>query len=258
MFRREGTVSAIILAGGLATRLGDLTLGKPKAMLASGKHPLLAHIVSFYLRNRFAPVVIVAGHLRQVIDDYFRAPKWRTLPIQVISSTLGTGAAVRDAVETLDTDLAIVCNGDTIVAFEPDELVAFHRNRPSAATALLTRRRGVPNEGAFLVNQDQRVLASLEAPECAPPNPSEIAWRGSSTGVYVMNVELLRAFQSGESLSLERDVLPVLISDHVVRAFDNGESHFLDIGTPGDLESFMRQPDVLRTTYGDLIDDGAV
>jgi NDP-sugar pyrophosphorylase family protein len=106
---------------------------------------------------------------------------------------------------------------------------------------VLTRRTGVPNEGAFFVAGDGRVLASLEAVP-APAIPSTFAWRGSSAGVLLLRKSLLSPFHSPLQRSLEKSILPSLIATRQLRAFDNGERYFLDFGTWKGFDQLRRDP----------------
>jgi NDP-sugar pyrophosphorylase family protein len=102
------------------------------------------------------------------------------------------------------------------------------------AVIVLTRRPDTPNAGAWYVDSECTVLASLEAAP-RPTEPAEFAWRGSSTGVVYLTKPLLSEYRSGRTPDLYSSILPKLIGHRSLKAYDNGIRYFLDFGTPADL-----------------------
>jgi len=148
------------------------------------------------------------------------------------------------------TSTFVVWNGDTVVDLDIAALLRFAAEDPDRGVIVLTRRTGVPNEGAFYVADDATVLASLEAAS-TPAIPSRFAWRGSSSGVLLLTKPLLERFSSGSPpSSLEKTIVPCLISTRHLRGFDNGTRYFLDFGTPEGLEQLRQDARSLFTETG--------
>ena len=233
--------AAVVLASGPGTRLGELGARMPKTMLPVAGRPYLEHLATRLLSGGLRPVVVAVHHLAGTIRDHFAdQPRWANL-VLVTTGQRGTGADLLDCLPHVPTDAFVVCNGDTVVDLDPAALLAFAAHDPDRGVIVLTRRVGVPNEGAFYVAADGTVLASLEA-DPAPAIPAQFAWQGSSTGVVLLTKPLLG--RSGPSppppSSLEKTLLPSLISTRHLRAFDNGTRYFLDFGTPEGLEQLGR------------------
>jgi NDP-sugar pyrophosphorylase family protein len=222
--------AAVILASGPGTRLGTLGARMPKTMLPVSGRPYLEHLAIQLLNAGLRPVVVAVHHHAGMITDHFvREPQWNDLRF-VLTGQQGTGADLLDCLPHVDTDAFVVWNGDTVVDLDVAALLTASARDPDGGVIVLTRRTGVPNEGAFFVAEDGRVLASLEAVP-ASAIPSTFGWRGSSTGVLLMTRPLLSPFHSPLRRSLEQSILPSLIATRQLRAFDNGERFFLDFGT---------------------------
>jgi NDP-sugar pyrophosphorylase family protein len=192
------------------------------------------------------PVVFAVHHHASTIYDHFGSdPRWSAVR-PVFTSQRGTGTDLLECLEEVPDEPFVVWNGDTIVDLDLRALLAFAEDAPGQAVVVLTRRSGVPNEGAFYVGADRSVLASREA---APPHamPTTFAWRGSSSGVLVFRKSLLASFNSAMQLSLERDVLPSLVLNRRLCAFDNGMRYVLDFGTREGLAQLRRDEQLLRS-----------
>jgi NDP-sugar pyrophosphorylase family protein len=228
--------AAVILAGGPGTRLGELGARMPKTMLPVAGRPYLEHLATQLLDAGLRPVVVAVHHLAGMIRDHFAdQPHWADL-VLVMTRQRGTGADLLDCLAQVPTDAFVVWNGDTVVDLDIAALLAFTAQDPDRGVIVLTRRAGVPNQGAFYVADDGIVLASLEATP-APAIPARFAWRGSSTGVLLLTKPLLARFNASSPppSSLEKTILPCLVSTRHLRAFDNGTRYFLDFGTPDGL-----------------------
>jgi NDP-sugar pyrophosphorylase family protein len=232
-------IAALVLAAGPGTRLGQLGARVPKTMIHIGGRPYLEHLAVQLLSAGLRPVVVAIHHHAEMIWNHFgRDPQWSDMTL-VFTGQRGTGADLLDCLTRVPTDAFVVWNGDTIVDLDLGALLAFHEKEPERGVIVLTRRAGVPNEGAYYVADEGAVLASLEAiPGRAMP--TEFAWRGSSTGVLLLPKPLLTGFHSASSLSLEKTILPALVGHRSLRAFDNGTRYFLDFGTPAGLEQLNR------------------
>lgn len=220
----------------------------PKAMIHVAGRPHLEHLAAQFLSMDLSPVVIAVNHHAKAIYDHFGSdPRWAAV-VPVFTSQRGTGTDLLECLVEVPGESFVVWNGDTIVDLDLRGLLAFAAEAPGQAAVVLTRRTGVPNEGAFFVGGDRSVLATMEA--AAPyPMPTAFAWRGSSSGVLVLRKSLLTPFYSAMQLSLERDVLPSLVFRRRLRAFDNGVRYFLDFGTLEGLAQLKRDERFLRSRY---------
>jgi NDP-sugar pyrophosphorylase family protein len=225
--------TAVVLAAGPGSRLGDLGVRMPKTMLPVAGRPYLEQLTGRLLRSGLWPVVVAVNHHEQMIRDYFSDHPYAPDLRFVRTRRQGTGADLIQCLEQAPTEEFIVWNGDTIVDLDVRSLLERHgeEGRP---VIVLTQRPDAPNRNAWYVDADDFVIGCLEAVPRTHP-PITYAWRGSSTGVVFLTKTSLAAFDGHGQLDLYSTVLPALMTQKVLKAHDNGTRYFLDFGTPNDL-----------------------
>lgn len=244
-------ITAIILAGGLATRLGEQCEDTPKGMLLFNEVPFLKYLVSWLVRLGISEVMISVGHLDDDIGKEFGTFFWANKGVRLIKEykPLGTGGAVRYAASHTHTKQLFLCNGDTVVDIDLEKAYAHHEESESPVTAILTTSTGVPNQGAVLV--EEGIVTEFREGLL----PQEIfvddnAFRASSTGSYLLERELVMGEFPQARTSLEREVLPSLVNARKVGGFNNDSGFFWDFGTPERLEQLQREAHKLIEVYG--------
>ncbi len=222
---------AVVLAAGPGTRLGDLGARMPKTMIPVAGRPYLEHLAGRLLGAGLRPVVVAVHHHAEMIREHFSGDLSRADLLSVRTNQRGTGSDLLECLDNVPTDAFVVWNGDTIVELDMLDLLSHGERAAGSAVIVLTRRPDAPNKGAWYVDADSTVIASLEAVP-KPTAPVDFAWRGSSTGVLLLTKSLLVAYQAGQAPDLYSSILPSLISRRSLKAYDNGLRYFLDFGTP--------------------------
>jgi UTP-glucose-1-phosphate uridylyltransferase len=138
--RRVGGRQALVLCGGLGTRLREAVPDRPKAMAPIRGKPFLEILLRSLKRRGVGDVVLATGHLGNQIEDYFEDGRCWDLAIRYSREPepLGTGGAVKLA-EPLLRDRFLILNGDTFVDFDPAALEA--RMDAADASLVLALRR---------------------------------------------------------------------------------------------------------------------
>jgi D-glycero-D-manno-heptose 1,7-bisphosphate phosphatase len=217
---------AVILVGGMGTRLGALTAGAPKPLLSVGGKPFLDYLVT---RCRIAGVrriVLLAGYLSEQVTAYASTARTSDLEIEVVIEDvpLGTAGALAQAGHMLDSRF-LMMNGDSLFDCDWSALIA---DVSTAATGLLALRE-MPDAGRYgKVEVDgSRIVAFHEK----QANAGAGLVNG---GLYLLDRSVLDLIQPGPS-SLERDVFPVLVARKRLegRVLPGA---FIDIGVPEDFE----------------------
>jgi NDP-sugar pyrophosphorylase family protein len=219
---------AVILAGGEGTRLRPLTLSLPKPVVPVVDRPFLRHQLDLLGRAGVRDVVFSVAYRPERVEAVFGDGRELGLTIRyaVEQSPLGTGGAVRNALDLLD-ERTIVLNGDVLTDVDLGALVRRHQEARASATILLTP---VPNPSAYgLVETDasSRVLRFLEKPK-----PEEITTDTINAGIYVLETRTLELIPPGVKHSIERGFFPDLLArgDLVLGPVHRG--YWIDIGTP--------------------------
>ncbi len=234
---------AVILAGGEGTRLRPLTLSTPKPVVPVVDRPFLRHQLELLARAGVRDVVLSLAYRPERVEAVFGdgSALGMTIRYAVEDTPLGTGGAVRHALEMLDAR-TIVMNGDVLTDVDLAALVSRHAAERAAATILLTP---VPNPGAYgLVKTDARgrVRRFIEKPK-----PHEITTDTINAGIYVLETRVLELVPPGVKHSIERSFFPALLGrgDLVLGPVHPG--YWIDIGTP---EKYLQvHRDILRGRF---------
>jgi histidinol-phosphate phosphatase family protein len=218
----------VIVAGGLGTRLGAATRDVPKPMLPIGGQPLLLRQIEQYRRAGITRVVILAGHLAQVIEPWARAWSDAQCRVEVVVEPrpLGSGGCL--SLLPAATGPWVVAFGD--VAFDMDlrALVQAHRDHAARVTAVVH-----PNDHPYdsdLVELDGGGrLVALHA----KPHPPELVARNLVTaGVFVLDPGLVDTLPRERPLDLVHDVLAAAHArGEPIHGYQTVE-YLKDMGTP--------------------------
>lgn len=250
-------MTAIILAGGLATRMGEICCETPKSMLQFAGYPFLQYLASWLVRLGLNEILISTGKLSDRIEFLFATDFWSSKGVRIVreDEPLGTGGATKLACQNCSNEDVFLCNGDTIVSLNLFRLYEIHRVLSVPITSVLTLSKEVPNQGAVSV-ENGIVVEFREGEEAREPIDGENYFRGSSTGCYFLkHSSVLSLFPAGIS-SLEREVLPNLVSAKMVGAVNNGFGFFLDYGIPQRYEILKNNLWILKRIYGEPITGG--
>jgi NDP-sugar pyrophosphorylase family protein len=238
--------TVVINAGGRGTRLNDIfdadpEIGITKAMLEFNSKPIVQHHVDLILELGFKNVIVAAGDHKNVSDYFAQQPPNEKL--QVINTEVqhGTGGDLLKAIKESGDYVGkyvLAENVDTLIAIKNMvDLINFHKEKNATGTIVLTTKKGVPNENAFYLDEQSKVIFSKEADIkhglVEPEN-----WQGlkaSSTGIVIFSTDFLINHQwqpKDGDLSIYRDIIPELIKSGQFYGYNNENNLFIDIGTP--------------------------
>jgi D-glycero-alpha-D-manno-heptose 1-phosphate guanylyltransferase len=217
---------AIILAGGLGTRLRGVVGDRPKPMAPVAGRPFLAHVLDRLVAGGVRHAVLAVGYKHEVIREHF-GTSYGALALSYVveAEPLGTGGGLRLGASALRGDVALAMNGDTLFAVDLAALAALFLGRGADIALALKRVPDVGRYGAVRLGPDGRVLAFGEKGGSGP---------GSiNGGVYVLGRGLLADPALPEVFSFERDLLEPRHRE--LRAYGlESDAYFIDIGIPED------------------------
>ena len=215
---------AIVLAGGKGTRLAPVISHVPKPLAPVFERPFLDYLIDHLAGSgAVSRIVLALGHLSDKVVQHYQAnPAALPLDYSIEAEPLGTGGALLHALDQVESDAVLVCNGDSIVAADIFKLLDQHRASGAAATLTLVTVSDVARYGSVHV-QGNHITKLVE-------KSARGGFGFINAGLYVFKKARLSEFASGPC-SLERDLLPRMVDAGEVRAFmANGP--FLDIGLP--------------------------
>ena len=225
--RRTAELMAVLLVGGLGTRLRSVVPDAPKPMASVGDRSFLELLVMQLRNQKIRKLVMCTGYLGDQIEREFVDGSAFDVSISYSREqrALGTAGALHLAAAQLsDAEEFIVMNGDSFLEVDFNELLKFHRSHGAIATLAARRVEDAARFGTLEVSKDGRVTGFHEKTEREAPGVI-------NGGVYIFDRAILDHIQPGNS-SLEREVFPRVLRLGVYAKEVNGL--FIDIGTPED------------------------
>jgi len=222
--------TAVVLAGGLGTRLRAAVPDLPKPMAPVAGRPFLEHLLDFWIAAGIARVVLSVGYRSAAIVDHF-GNVHRGVPIDyaVETTPLGTGGGVVAALRGLDRDAdVLLLNGDTFFDLDPAAFFAFHAERRAEMSAALFFAEEAGRYGRARFDDAWR-LDALSADKAAVGD-------AANGGIYLLSPGLLAPWldRPDAPSSFEADIVPALFAAGR-RIFGRPfPGRFIDIGVPGD------------------------
>ncbi|MEM3922861.1 MAG: NDP-sugar synthase [Zestosphaera sp.] len=225
-----GVSTAIILAGGYATRLRPLTLTRPKALLPILGRPLLDWILDNLKNAGVKKVYISVRYMSNMIKERYGDGSSYGLKIDYVEeiSPLGDGGPIPLIVEKFNiNEPFLVVYGDVFSDVPIESFIRFHEKMGATASIVLTRVDDPSRYGVAQVSDGGKVVKFIEKPEKSPPSNLVNA------GFYIFTPELMKFFPSKKPSKLAVDVLPKLVEQGLLNAYIH-EGLWLDIGVPKD------------------------
>jgi len=225
-------VDAVILVGGMGTRLRPLTLSAPKPMLPTAGLPFLTHLLSRIADAGIEHVVLSTSYKAGVFEAEFGDGSKLGLQIDYVveDEPLGTGGGIANVVPRLRHDTAVVFNGDVLSGCDLRALLDSHSEHGADVTLHLVRVGDPRAFGCVPTDSDNRVTAFLEKTQDPPTDQI-------NAGCYVFRRSVIEQIPTGRALSVEREVFPGLLADgHKVCGYVDA-TYWRDMGTP---EDFVR------------------
>lgn len=217
---------AIILAGGLGTRLRSTVPDLPKCMAPVAGKPFLAYVINYYAKQGIEKFILSLGYKHEVIEEYIAA-EFPSYPIQyaVEQAPLGTGGGIKLACGKATEKNVLVLNGDTFFSIEVPALSFFHLHNHADCSLSLKPMKNFDRYGSVMLGKDQSIKSFEEKKFYA----SGLI----NGGVYALQVERFLREGLPEIFSFEKDYLEKLYRDR--RIFGIIQDHyFIDIGIPED------------------------
>ncbi|MBH5401201.1 NTP transferase domain-containing protein [Bradyrhizobium sp. CNPSo 4010] len=221
---------AVILVGGLGTRLGERTRAVPKPLLDVGGKPFLEYILDQVSRYpTIEKILLLAGHRAEQVVERYHGRTWRRAAVSVICepTQLGTGGALKHAAAKLEPQFLLL-NGDSFFDFNLLDLAAFG----SATMVRVALKKEHPGDRYGRVLLERGSVRRFQAPGTQPNGPI-------NAGIYRIDRRILDLIDQ-LPCSLEQSVFPRLIEMGQLEAAVY-EGFFIDIGIPEDLERAQRE-----------------
>ena len=232
-------VTAVILAGGLGTRLQKAVSNQPKVMAEVNGKPFLYYVLDQLAEVDIKRVVISTGYMADKIEEVIGfSYKGLKVDYSWEESPLGTGGALKLARQSISTKYCLVMNGDSYTEFDPVSLFRSHKQKNASIVLLAKMVPSTSRFGTIQMNEQNEIIRFME--------------KGSSTGIglintgiYIMKTSTLQKIPNKTPCSLEYDFFPCMIGKGLYSYETDGR--FIDIGTP---ESYFHAEEFFHNKSG--------
>lgn len=232
-------MQAVLLVGGLGTRLRPLTYSRPKPLLPLLNRPMISYLLDL-LPDSVDEVIVPVSYMSRRMRDYFNSlHDGRNYVVVHEVEPLGTGGALGNVRDHL-TDDFLVFNGDIVCSIDIKSLIDFHMEKGGVGTISLWEVENPEAFGIVQVDEDDRITLFKEK-----PRGDEIVSHMANAGIYVLNESVLDDILSEKVVSIERDVFPVQVRRGL---YGFGfEGYWVDCGTT---KNFLTASGTLMDYFG--------
>jgi len=222
--------TAIILAGGLGTRLRSVIQDIPKPMALVKKRPFLEHLMDYWISQGVSHFILSIGYLSKKIVSHF-GDTYKNIPItySVEKSLLGTGGGLLLSLKKTTEENVLVLNGDTFFKVNFNEFKSFHTKQNSILSIALFEFNESNRYGGINLNQNKKITSI----EIESKQLSGLA----NGGVYLIkSEEFLNIFKQkiNKKSSFENNLMKELINNKKNVSGRVFKEKFIDIGLPAD------------------------
>ncbi len=222
-------MKAIIIAGGLGTRLRPLTYNRPKPIVSLANKPFILYQIELLKKYGIKDIILNLHYLSSSIE--LLLGKGESLGVNLRYSMeeipLGTAGAVKNAEKFFDDEPIIVFNGDILTDVNLSELVKFHKSKNAKVTLTLTKVPDPSAYGLVLTDRDGRVNSFVEKPVWGTASGNNI-----NAGIYIIEPEVFSGVPKGKTYSFERQLFPGLLEAGERMFAKVTDAYWMDIGSP--------------------------
>lgn len=234
-------MQAILLAGGLGTRLRSVVNDRPKPMALVEDKPFMEYLIQELKKNGITDIVMAVGYKGSMVEDYFEDGKAQGVHIQYSyeEEPLGTAGAIKNAASKLQEDTFFVLNADTFYKMDYQKLIENNKAADAIMTLVLREVDDISRYGKATLTDG--ILTGFNE-KTADSVPGTI-----NGGVYLLKKDILDEIPEGK-VSLENEIIPKLLDKKACISGIVNDGYFIDIGVPEDYFKFIE--DVKKGVIG--------
>lgn len=222
-------MKAVIMAGGMGTRLRPVTGDRPKPMAELLGRPMMEHIILLLRRQGFTDICATLKYRAGDIMGYFGDGSRLGVRLQyrVEREALGTAGGVKNCEDFYGDEDFLVISGDAACDFELGLLMAEHRARNAAATLALYRQPEPLRFGLAVTDGEDRIREFIEKPDWG-----RVVTDLVNTGIYVLSPRAMAAVPAGRPFDFGRELFPLLLQGGERLLGLPMEGYWCDVGEP--------------------------
>lgn len=222
-------MKALIIAGGLGTRLRPLTYNTPKPIVPVANRPFVAYQIEHLQKHGVDEIILnlhyLSQEIKKMLDD---GDRWGVkIRYSIEKTPLGTAGAVKNAEKFFGDEPMIIFNGDILTDIDISGVVRFHHEKRASVTLTLTEVEDPTPFGLILTDRNSRVTRFIEK-----PNWESVTAKTINAGIYVVDPKIFHEVPEGRAYSFERDLYPSLLENRVPIFGYLSHAYWIDIGSP--------------------------
>jgi len=237
-------MKAVILSGGLGTRVRPLTYILPKPMVPILERPLIGHLFSILKKNNFHKVMVTVSYKADIIENHYQTGEDRGMQIsyslegslrngKLIAKGLGSAGGLKKVQEFshfFDEAFLVIC-GDALIDLDLESIMKFHKSHKGKATVVC---KEVPKEdvykyGVVVTDDNNRISSFQEKPKIEDAKSNII-----NTGIYIFDPCVLEYIPEGKAYDIGAELLPLLLEKDIPFYATAPEFQWIDVGSTAD------------------------
>lgn len=219
----------VIMAGGMGSRIASVARDIPKPLIPVCGKPVLLHQIENFVRCGYKDFILVIGHLKEKIKEYFGDGSGFGVNISYIEedTPLGTAGALPGIKDMIGYDDFFLVNGDIMFDVDFNRFLDFHR-RKKADASIIVHPNNHPFDSSLVVSDaDGRVTRWLSRED-----PRIYYKNAVNAGVHILSYKAFQYFpDTGGKIDLDREVFKNMIAAGTLYAYYSPE-YIRDMGTP--------------------------
>lgn len=221
-------MEAIVLAGGLGTRLRSVVSEQPKAMAAIQGTPFIEYLLDYLIKNGVTKIILSVGYKSKYIENHIQ-DEFQNTPVIYAKEKkpLGTGGALKNALQFTENENIIVTNGDSLFFGNLRKQYQSHLQNNAEITLALKPMQNYSRYGTIKINKQRKIKAFLGKKH----NDSGLI----NSGLYVLNKNAFLKHCFPSKFSLEKDYFEKKFKKINCYGYEQ-DAYFLDIGIPKDFK----------------------
>ena len=219
-------IDTVILAGGKGTRLKQVYKNKPKCLVPINGRPFIDILLDNCIKKGLRNFIICVGVYSDQVVNYLSSRTDCDIIFSYESKPLGTGGALKNAVNSITSDPFILMNGDSFIDY--DIIEAINNKTDFLGSILLYQNSNSKSFGAVNINSEGIVIEFSE-------KSNQLETKLLNAGRYIFSKKLFDFFPTKNKFSLEYDILPIVTKKKLMNSLISKNDSY-DIGTPNRLK----------------------
>ena len=189
--------TAVILAGGLGTRLKSIVNEVPKPMADINGKPFLFYLLTYLKRNNIEEVILSVGYKHHIISNYFGSNfKGISIKYSIEKEPLGTGGGIKKSLQLSKEENIFILNGDTLFSIDFQIMRKFHNIKKSKLTIALRKKEQKDRYGSVEIDSKNQIK------DFGNEKGEYI-----NGGIYLINKKKFLSIDFSEKFSFESDFI---------------------------------------------------